>query len=111
MPYPINISKKKYKLKPIDEEGKERKMKKKTDGTLTDGIQLPFIIFSSLWEQVEVFCFFLLYSVALSLRSLLSFISWFSFYSGENMVGKEFLPISVPNSFFFSSCLNKIFVK
>uniref|UniRef100_A0A8D1MLV0 SET nuclear proto-onco n=2 Tax=Sus scrofa TaxID=9823 RepID=A0A8D1MLV0_PIG len=43
-------------------------------------------------------------SVALFLRSLFSFLPWFSIYFGgkylgQNSVGKESLPLSVPNSF------------
>ena len=56
--------------------------------------------------QSFFFFFFLLLlcSVALFLRSLFSFIPWLTTYFGakyleQNSVGKESLPLSVPNSF------------
>lgn len=74
----------------------------------TDGFQ-PFLIFSSPWEQVAVF-FLFLFSPPLVLSrpvfevSFLSFTPWFSPYLGgmyleQKTVGKESLPLSVPNSF------------
>ena len=87
---------------------KEMRMRKgeEDDWWNTDGFQ-PFKIPSSPWEQVAVFFFFfllLLCSVALFLRSLFSFIPWFTTYFGgkylqQNSVGQESLPLSVPNSF------------
>lgn len=76
----------------------------------TDGFQ-PFLIFSSPWEQVAVFFFLFLFFPPLVLSrpvfevsfSLL-YTPWFSPYLGgmyleQNTVGKESLPLSVPNSF------------
>lgn len=91
---------------------KERRMKgKMTNGTLMDS-NLPFLIFFSPWEQVAVFffpfsfSFLLLCSFALFFEvSFFSpFIPWFSAYFGgkyleQNTVGKESLPLFVPNSF------------
>lgn len=77
----------------------------------TDGFQ-PFLIFSSPWEQVAVFFFLFLppppplCSVALFLRSLslsLLYTMVLTLFGGmyleQNTVGKESLPLSVPNSF------------
>lgn len=67
---------------------------------------LPFFIFSSPWEQVASLFFPppLVLSRPVFEVSFLSFIPWFSTYFGgkyleQNTVGKESLPLSVPNSF------------
>lgn len=84
---------------------KERRMKEKT----TDGFQPSFFNFlQSLGATCSLFFFSPSSSCAHSpcfLKSLFSpFIPWFSTYFGgkyleQNTVGKESLPLSVPNSF------------
>ena len=74
-----------------------------TDGTLMDSSLLKFPPVPG--SKLQSFFFFLLLcSVALFLRSLFSFIPWFTTYLGgkyleQNSVGQESLPLSVPNSF------------
>lgn len=75
----------------------------------TDGFQ-PFLIFSSPWEQVAVFFFLFLFSPPLVLSRPVfevsfsplhhgSHLIWGGMYLEQNTVGKESLPLSVPNSF------------
>ena len=74
-----------------------------------------FLIFSSPWEQVAVFFFPppLVLSLPVFEVSFLSFTPWFSPYLGggmyleQNRVGKESLPLSVPNSFLSLPILTK----
>ena len=77
-----------------------------TDGTLMDSSLLKFPPVPGSKSQSFLFFFslLLLCSVALFLRSLFSFIQWFTTYFGgkylqQNSVGKESLPLPFPNSF------------
>ena len=80
-------------------------MKKMTDGTLMDSSLLKFPpVPGSKLQSFFFFFLLLLCSVALFLRSLFSFIPWFTTYFGgkylqQNSVGKESLPLPFPNSF------------
>ena len=80
-------------------------MKKMTDGTLMDSSLLKFPpVPGSKLQSFFFFFLLLLCSVALFLRSLFSFIPWFTTYFGgkylqQNSVGKESLHLPFPNSF------------
>lgn len=83
---------------------------KKTHGTLTDGMQLPFIIFSSLWEQVLSLLFLPLvlscsfFEVASLLYTVVLILFWGK-YDGKR------ISVLFQIRFFPSFCLNKVFVK
>lgn len=71
----------------------------------------PFLVFSSPWEQVAVFFSFFfppppplvlsrpVFEVSLSLLYTMVLTLFGGMYLEQNTVGKESLPLSVPNSF------------